>query len=487
MKPNVLITGATGNMGWAGFQEIYKKKDRFRITILARASKKNFKKLSEYQYDPDVNIVWGDLTEYSDVLAAVNGADYVLHIGGMVSPAADYFPDKTLRVNVASAENVVKAILAQPEPEKIKVVYIGSVAEYGNRMSPIHWGRTGDPMRASAYDQYSVSKCKAEKIFTDSGLKNWVVLRQSGILYPGILKVLNPTAFHVPVQGMLEWATIEDSGRLLANVIEPEVPEEFWNRIYNISSGKEYRMTNYEFENRLLKGLGLPGPEKVFEPQWFATQNFHGMWYTDADVLEDYLHFRENLPVDKYFADMKSKLPWFYRLAFLAPAFAVKFFMKPYAFEKDLGTQSWVESDPEKFTAYYGSRENYDSIKSWNDIRPPYFEKDLETAKMNGDVIYLDHGYDESKSIYDLSDEELEKAAAFRGGRFLGAVNPDSADKGTARKKGEIYRWQCEHGHEFTASLEFVLLSGGWCLDCDISRLELNATQANGFASQVLR
>jgi hypothetical protein len=102
------------------------------------------------------------------------------------------------------------------------------------------------------------------------------------------------------------------------------------------------------------------------------------MWYTDADDLENYLHFRANTPVDEYFATMKSKLPWFYSLAFLAPAWAVRLFMKPYAYEKGMGTQWWVKNDPEKFEAYYGSKEAYESIKTWDDVRPGYLEKNLD-------------------------------------------------------------------------------------------------------------
>lgn len=386
-KKTVFLTGATGNMGWAGFQELYKRKEKFDIRILARDSKKNRKKLRKYTSDPSVTIIWGDLTRYEDVLAGVNGSDYVLHVGGMVSPAADYFPEKTLKVNVSAAENVVKAILAQPNADDIKVVYIGSVAQYGDCNPPYHWGDVDAPQTPAKYDMYALSKIKAEQIFAGAGLKNWVSLRQSGILYPGILKVVNPTAFHVPVGGVLEWATIEDSGRLLAQVCEDWVPAEFWNQAYNISSGEQYRMTNYEFETRLLNGLGLPGPEKVFKPQWFALKNFHGMWYTDGDKLEDFLHFRANTPIDEYFATMKSKLPWFYSLAFLAPAWAVRFFMKPFAFEKGMGTQWWVENDPEKFEAYYGSREEYEAIKSWDDVRPAPLEKNLETARAKGEVL----------------------------------------------------------------------------------------------------
>lgn len=381
MKKNIFLTGGTGNMGWAGFQELYKRKDRFHIRLLARDSRKNHRMLDRYAEDPDVTVIWGDLTRYEDVLEGVRGADYVLHVGGMVSPAADYFPEKTLKVNVTAAENVVNAVLAQSNQDEIKVVYIGSVAQYGDRNPPRHWGSADDPQTPAKYDMYALSKIRSEEIFAKAGLKHWVSLRQSGILYPGILKVVNPTAFHVPIRGVLEWATVEDSGRLLAQVCEDWVPEEFWNKAYNISSGEQYRMTNYEFETRLLNALGLPGPEKVFEPQWFALKNFHGMWYKDADVLEEYLHFRANVPVDEYFASLKAKLPWFYSLAFLAPAWAVKMFMKPYAFEKGMGTQWWVENDREKFEAYYGSLEDYRKITSWEQMRPPYMEKNLAKAE----------------------------------------------------------------------------------------------------------
>lgn len=479
MKKTVFITGATGNMGWAGFLELYSKRDRFNIRLLARPSAKNRKKLKPYLDDPSVTVVWGDLTVYEDVLKGTEGADFVLHVGGMVSPAADYYPEKTLKVNVGAARNVVRAVKAQPDPDRVAVVYIGSVAQCGDRLAPIHWGRTGDPVYASRFDKYSVSKCEAERIIVDSGIRKWVSLRQTGILYPGILKQVNPTAFHVPVAGVLEWATVEDSGRVLGNVVEDWVPEEFWNRFYNISSGPEYRMTNYEFESRMMAAIGLPGPEKIFRPQWFATRNFHGMWYTDADRLEEYLHFRANVPVDEYFVSLKKRLPWFYSLACLLPACIARMYMGRIAHEKGMGTQWWAEHDTEKIDAYYGSMEKFRAIRSWKQLVPPPFEKDLVKAEKKGEVIFLDHGYDESKSLYALSREELESAAGFRGGRFLGPYE-------RIGEKGAIFEWECEHGHRFSASLEYVLLGGGWCTVCETDEVQKTTTPANRFMSQVL-
>ena len=86
-----------------------------------------------------------------------------------------------------TGENIVKAILAQPAKDKIKLVYIGTVAETGDRNPPIHWGRTGDPLKISIYDNYARTKAIAERIIIESGVKYWVSLRQTGVLYFDIL------------------------------------------------------------------------------------------------------------------------------------------------------------------------------------------------------------------------------------------------------------------------------------------------------------
>ena len=166
----VFLTGASGTMGWAGFKEIYDK-GNLDIVVLLRDSEKNREQFKQYLGDPRVRIVWGDLTSYESVLDCVNGADYVLHVGGMVSPSADYYPKKTIKTNVAAAENIVKAVKAQPNPDDVKVLYIGTVAQTGDRNEPVHWGRTGDPIKISMYDHYAISKTMAEAIFAESGLK----------------------------------------------------------------------------------------------------------------------------------------------------------------------------------------------------------------------------------------------------------------------------------------------------------------------------
>ena len=155
-KKTVFMTGGTGTMGWAAFQEMLKKPNEINIRLLARKSKKNFELLKDYLSYPNVKIVWGDLLDYDSILEGITGADYVLHIGGMVSPAADYKPYTTLKTNTTAAEYITKAVLAQPNADDIKVCYIGTVAETGGRNYPIHWGRCGDPIKISIFDHYAV-------------------------------------------------------------------------------------------------------------------------------------------------------------------------------------------------------------------------------------------------------------------------------------------------------------------------------------------
>lgn len=473
MKKNILLTGATGVMGRAGFAELWQRRDHFDITLIVRPSKKNRKLLAPYIGQDCLRIVWGDLTRKADVAEAVRGVDIVLHVGGMVSPAADYYPTKTRKVNTLAAQNIVDAVKAQPNADDIKVVYIGTVAQTSDRNEPMHWGRTGDPIFISVYDHYAISKTQAERIIADSGLKRWVSLRQSGILYAGILQKIDPIMFHVPIRNVLEWATVEDSGRLLANVCEDDVPEDFWNKFYNIGSGEQYRLSNYEFESKMFAALGLPPIEKVFDTRWFALRNFHGQWYLDSDALEAILHFRHNVPVDEYFDRMRKTLPWYYALARLVPAWVLRRVMRSIAHTKRFGTMDWIRRrDQKRIAAYFGSYEAWQAIPDWKHF-------DLSRPAGIDHAVRIDHGYDESKPTTQLDLDDMQAAARFRGGECLSTsmVRGDMATKLT---------WRCRCGHKFDASPALVLQGGHWCPQCLPSPWNYGEeAAANKFIAQV--
>ena len=372
-KTKVFLTGATGVMGMAGLKELVKYPDSYSVTVLARDSKKNRKKLTPF-IEKGVKVVWGDLLDENSLRKGIEEADIVLHVGGMVSPVADHFPEKTLKVNVGSMKmiaRIVKDIESRNPDRTIKVVYIGSVSQYGSKLPPNHWGKASDELKAAKFDAYSESKILAEKELVKAGLKKWVSIRQTSILHPGLLKnINNPVIFHTPLQGVLEWITTEDSGRLLERICRNDLPDDFWCNYYNAGGGEPFRLTNIEFERGILKTMGCPPPEKIFEPAWFATDNFHGMWFEDSDNLDDILHFREKDSFEEALARMKKELPFYYKLAPLAPSFLIKAMMKSVASKPTLGTLYWIKTnDEDRIKASWGSKEKYDMIPGWKDLK----------------------------------------------------------------------------------------------------------------------
>lgn len=486
-----MLTGSTGVMGRAAMLELMRHRGEqgYEVTVLARPSKKNRKSLASLQ-QKGVRVVWGDLTDKDSVAEAVNGQDVVLHVGGLVSPAADVMPRRTLDVNVSGARNVVDAAMAeQNKGREIAVVYIGSVSQYGSRQRPYIWGRAGDAMKAAKFDTYAVSKINAERIVAQSGLRKWVSLRQTGILHAGLLKKSgDPIALHVPMRGVLEWVTDEESGVLLEHVCRPDVPERFWRRFYNIGGGAKSRLTNYEFTGMVLGVLGCPSVEKVFGPRSFVTDNFHGIWYTDSDRLEELMHFRsEELPRD-YFSRKLKTLPFYFRLARLAPAFVMRLFMQSVAKKKPLGPASWFESgDTRRIEAFYGSEEAYRAIPGWCD-------QDL--SRPDDEVpVMTDPGYDPEMDPDTLSEDDLRRVAAAHGGAWLGPVadaasqpgkkGEERAESGERRVEsgavspGDVkHRWKCSEGHIFEATPRLVVSGGHWCPECLMKEADIDYTFA---------
>lgn len=379
-KTRVFLTGATGVMGMAGLKEFMKYPDDYVITVLARGSKSNRKKLAPFQ-ENGVKVIWGDLLDENSLRHGIENADIVLHVGGMVSPMADHFPEKTLEVNVGSMKKIaaiVKELELKEPSREIGVVYIGSVSQYGTRMPPNHWGSVADPLVSATNDAYATSKILAEKALRDANLKKWVSIRQTSILHGGLLKnALNPVAFHTPLNGVLEWITTEDSGRLLERICRPSVPSGFWGKAYNAGGGEPFRKVNMEFEKEILKALGCPPLEKIMEPNWFATKNFHGMWFKDSDHLDSILHYREPDNLEQALKRIKKELPFYFRLTPLAPSFLIKAIMKRVASHPTLGPLAWIKNrDQEKIQLFFGSLQEYQTIPSWDKYLPPS-QKDL--------------------------------------------------------------------------------------------------------------
>lgn len=268
----------------------------------------------------------------------------------------------------------------------------------------------------------------------------------------------DPIIFHNCLDNVLEYVTDKDSGVLLKNCCG-DLPEDFWGHIYNIGGGPDCRLSTYEMFKTLFELLGIKNLENVLDSKWFALRNFHGQYFLDSDKLNDYLNFRSQ--GKEYIFDLYMK-----RLGLLLPVirainripggekltgriFKTRFKKLLY---DERGTLNWIINDRKEFIEpFFISREKWAEIPPLNEFSH-YTEWDK--------VIWIDHGYDESKPESELSIEDLESAAEFRGGRLLSR----RMEKGDWQSKLE---WQCAFGHEFRASPRLILEGGHWCPVCE--------------------
>ncbi|MFX1580388.1 MAG: NAD-dependent epimerase/dehydratase family protein, partial [Promethearchaeota archaeon] len=308
-RETVLLTGASGSMGFEAFKELWSRLEmsgerKYNIVLLLRSSKKNKEMFVPYEKNCGIKgipgrgcveghglrIIWGDATNYDDVLEAVNGVDWILSPMAFISPAADHDPETSKAVNTIAIQDIIKAIYEVGGQDHIKLVYVGSVAQTGDRLNEIHMGRVGDPLKPSIFDFYATCKIAGERSVIESGLKYWVSLRQTYIAIPNTMSLQDPIMFHQPLDTCIEFNTSRDAGRGLINCLDVPEDSDFWRRVYNMGGGPDCRITFYEMMRDIYEILGLGDFREIMDRNWFALRNFHCHYFEDSYVLNEYIH-----------------------------------------------------------------------------------------------------------------------------------------------------------------------------------------------------
>ncbi len=463
-------------MGHEAFKELWGKRDRYDIVLLLRPSEKNKCLFQKYEQEVGIRpipgkgvterggfkIVWGDAANYADVEEAIRGVDWVLDAMAFISPQADYYPESAKACNTEGIRNIVKAIEAQPNgAEHIRLVYTGTVAETGDRLQSIHWGRVGDPLKPSIFDFYAVTKIAGERAVLDSNIKHWASLRMTYIMpvdYAEYTSLMDPIMFHQPIDSFMENVTSRDAGYGLVRCLDIPDDSDFWRRAYNMGGGPQMRCVCYDLMNKSMQINGLSGIEACAERKWFALRNFHMQYYEDSHILNQYLHYwRDSL--DVYWKDLaKTMPPEMQQMAAECrknPEMQKQMEQYTYEILRNMaenhrnGTAYWYKNRCDmRITAFFKSYETYEAIPGWG-IAMPQMQPEPAWHRLH-------HGYDESKERLALND--LQGAARFRGGQCL-----------SQRWSGDMYRslpWKCSRGHEFTGKPYTILKAGHWCPDC---------------------
>ncbi|MBF0204422.1 MAG: NAD-dependent epimerase/dehydratase family protein [Desulfamplus sp.] len=119
-----LVTGATGKIGPLLVNELLRQ--NFRVRLLLRQSPAS----PNLMWHPDVEISWGDITDYPAVLDAVSGVNYVFHLAALLhlnTPPASIHA-RYYEVNVIGTQNIIDASF---RANVKRVVIFSTISVYG--------------------------------------------------------------------------------------------------------------------------------------------------------------------------------------------------------------------------------------------------------------------------------------------------------------------------------------------------------------------
>jgi nucleoside-diphosphate-sugar epimerase len=284
-KLNVIITGASGNVGIDVFRKLLSKTSQINLRVFARGSNKN-KKLFK-PFTDKIEVVWGDILDYSATRRAIEGQDIVIHLAGIIPPDCYEDNDYTYDVNVNGTRNILKAMQASERDPKI--IYASSLAVYGDRINDPYIEKN-DPLRPN--DIYGHTKVKAENLIRASSL-DYLILRLS---YCASIRTLrfNPVLFLMPLDTPLETIDTRDIGTAISNAL---FCREIWNNTYNLAGGEDCRITYREHLDDLFEIMGCGG--NIIPEEKFNKEDYY-IGYCDTSEVQELLNYQHHDLNDYY-------------------------------------------------------------------------------------------------------------------------------------------------------------------------------------------
>lgn len=293
-KLRILLTGASGTVGYAVLKQLAAHSQKYNITVFDINTVTSRKKLKPFH--KVVNIIYGDLTNSEDIKKICFNKDIVIHLAAIIPPLADEKPELAYAVNTLGTEKLIEC-LEQHSPD-VFFLYSSSISVYGDRIQN-PWITTQDALNPSEGDNYALTKIAAEKIIQNSKL-DWSIFRLSATM--GGHKI-SKLMFHQPLNTLMEIITPEDSARAFVHAIEKR--KELSKKIFNLGGGEHCRISYSDFLKRSFEIFGLG--ELDFPTYTFADKNFHCGYYKDGNKLDAILHFT-NDTLDTYFKKEQAKI-----------------------------------------------------------------------------------------------------------------------------------------------------------------------------------
>ena len=108
----LLITGGTGSFGKTFIPLTLKKYNPKKIIIFSRDEMKQWDMSMDYQDDPRVKFVIGDVRDKERLSRSLDQVDFVVHAAATkIVPTAEYNPNECVKTNIIGAMNVIDACI----------------------------------------------------------------------------------------------------------------------------------------------------------------------------------------------------------------------------------------------------------------------------------------------------------------------------------------------------------------------------------------
>lgn len=462
----IAIFGGSGNMGKAIIKELINETyiEGLKVFAHRKKSTKGLLKIlnkSKVKYE----IINGSVSKLEDVRKAVKDTDVVINLAAVIPPLSDKSPLLAIESNEIGPKVVCEAI-SEIKEHQPKLIHISTIGVYGDRNYKHPFGEVGDPLMISPLDIYSLTKMRGEYTVLESDVKNWVVIRQTAMLYDDLMNknVSDGLLFHTCFNCFLEWVTDKDAALLFRNILRRENKNEldennFWKHVFDLGGGKENQVTGYDTFNLGFKMIGA-STEQFFDPNYNATRNFHGEWFSDGQKLNDLFDYQRETIVG--FWDKVGHKHWYFKFAVIVPKKILKKFVIKKLLKDANAPYYWATHNDEARTlAAYGGFDKFNAIpKKWKDfpllvkgVTPDGDKIDYEAFRNN--VIRLDHYFDIDKEYSKVDISDLKKVAEARGGKLITKEF----------KTGDIYskvEWENSDGERFITRPFSVLFAGHW-------------------------
>jgi nucleoside-diphosphate-sugar epimerase len=285
----VLITGGTGRLGPFVCKAFLEEGFNVRL-LLHRRKVKGLGK--------NIEIVWGSINDPDSVRKALDRADAVVHLAGMVQPLTEEKPELAQRINVGGTQTVVS--LVKERGKRIPFVYPSSVAVFGPCPDLTECIQT-DKVTCNPTSEYAKTKVQSENIIKESGI-DYVILRLTAVPYLRLaLSDVKTQMYTIPLKNRLEFCHPDDVALAMVNAVENF--QQVKGKTLIIAGGSSQQMLFEDMLRAIFKTFGLPLP-----PQHkFAREPFPLHWY-DTSTSQELLKFQRKT-LDDYSKDFARQLP----------------------------------------------------------------------------------------------------------------------------------------------------------------------------------